>query len=620
MIEDKIFEFSAKKNSIDLLYNDDRFCIVGIDLMHEDETEEDCNRNMCNISHEAMVNSLSSIFNTTISCKYNSVCKDFIDDVSGHYSNEKELFETHIVGHIPSDARTKFIKRDNGKVYLNVEAIIHKNLEPQIVDILNKNSGELKISTVIKCIGEQNDKTGIFKIDKFVLQTTTILSPKVMEGIEGSHVEVKKFSKKQLTKANEVYLQFAYDGKKEDIFEEIKNEQKKENEVVNNLGTRELEHKLWLQLKDYKYSNGDWEGCKYWIENILPDTKEVIVYDNQTDELYKIPYVVSEEGEVSAKEELRVKVEVEINYREINNCIEFSFAKEDYGTGNEIKIDKSKDAVSEKEWGKVNKISLRNKVLNAKNYKELAKELYLIAEEGWEDAPSKKLKYPVMEIKAGVAVYNRYALASALTYAKANNEEAIVSKIEKLYGELEIDDGNNEKDVSNVEDQKTEEPIESEKPKDDIVQASLDVENFKNEIKELQSKFNESEQKYKDLEKLYSELENKCGDMENKLAEYKAREDKEAMFAYLKSFKKSFSQEEYDKTVKEIENKSRSEFESFVDEKVKDFVRKMSDTADSEDEENLNSVVKNCYGLMQNYNNGKKSKTSSIDDVLAKLK
>ena len=52
MGEVKTIEFSAKKNSIDLLYGDDRFCVVSVDLLHEDD-EDDCNRNMCNISHEA---------------------------------------------------------------------------------------------------------------------------------------------------------------------------------------------------------------------------------------------------------------------------------------------------------------------------------------------------------------------------------------------------------------------------------------------------------------------------------------------------------------------------------------------------------------------------------------
>ena len=137
MSEDKIISFSASKNSIDLIYDDERFCVVSVDLLHEDG-EGEHNNNMCNISHEANVKSMSSIYNTTISCRYNSICKDFVSDVVEHYKDDTERFETRIIGHFPPDARIKFIKRDNGKTYLNVEGIIHKKLVPEFMSILKK--------------------------------------------------------------------------------------------------------------------------------------------------------------------------------------------------------------------------------------------------------------------------------------------------------------------------------------------------------------------------------------------------------------------------------------------------------------------------------------------------
>ena len=135
MTEDRKITFSAQKNSVDLLYDDDRFCVVSVDLLHEDE-ENEYNNNMCNISHSANIKSIGSIYNTTISCRYNSICKDFVSDVVEHYSNDEERFETRIIGHFPPDARIKFIKRDNGKTYLNVEGIIHKKLVPEFMQFL----------------------------------------------------------------------------------------------------------------------------------------------------------------------------------------------------------------------------------------------------------------------------------------------------------------------------------------------------------------------------------------------------------------------------------------------------------------------------------------------------
>lgn len=110
--------------------------------------------------------------------------------------------------------------------------------------------------------------------------------------------------------------------------------------------------------------------------------------------------------------------------------------KESMAEGKTYKIDKSKDAMSETPWQDIDKTELRNKIMEAKNKATLVKSVYLLVEDGWEDAPSEKLKYPVMEIKGDKIVYNRNALASALGYAKKENEESVVSKVEAIYKKL----------------------------------------------------------------------------------------------------------------------------------------------------------------------------------------
>ena len=110
--------------------------------------------------------------------------------------------------------------------------------------------------------------------------------------------------------------------------------------------------------------------------------------------------------------------------------------KESMAEGKTYKIDKSKDAMSETPWQDIDKTELRNKIMEAKNKATLAKSVYLLVEDGWEDAPSEKLKYPVMEIKGDKIVYNRNALASALGYAKKENEASVVSKVEAIYKKL----------------------------------------------------------------------------------------------------------------------------------------------------------------------------------------
>lgn len=103
------------------------------------------------------------------------------------------------------------------------------------------------------------------------------------------------------------------------------------------------------------------------------------------------------------------------------------------------KVDKSKEAMSDDDWGSVDKSAMRKKIMEASNKSSLVKSVYALVESGWEEAPSEHLKYPIMQLKGDTFVYNRGALASALGYAKKEDETAVVSKIEKIYKKLGLD-------------------------------------------------------------------------------------------------------------------------------------------------------------------------------------
>lgn len=126
--------------------------------------------------------------------------------------------------------------------------------------------------------------------------------------------------------------------------------------------------------------------------------------------------------------------------------------KQSMADDKKLKVDKSKDALSETAWGDVDKSALRDKIMAASNRVSLVKSAYMLVEDGWEDAPSEHLKYPVMEIKGDTLVYNRYGLASALAYAKQEGESAVVKKIEKIYKSLGLEsDGKEEKMAKEIE-------------------------------------------------------------------------------------------------------------------------------------------------------------------------
>ena len=109
------------------------------------------------------------------------------------------------------------------------------------------------------------------------------------------------------------------------------------------------------------------------------------------------------------------------------------------------KIDKSKEAMSTADWGDYDKATMRDKIMEAKNRDTLVKSVYLLVEDGWKDAPSEHLKYPIMQLDGDKFVYNRNALSSALAYAKQNDETEVVNKIKAIYKKLDLDDDSEER-------------------------------------------------------------------------------------------------------------------------------------------------------------------------------
>lgn len=115
------------------------------------------------------------------------------------------------------------------------------------------------------------------------------------------------------------------------------------------------------------------------------------------------------------------------------------------------KIDKSKEAMSTADWGDYDKAAIRDKIMDAKNRDTLVKSVYLLVEDGWKDAPSEHLKYPVMMLDGDTFIYNRNALSSALAYAKQNDETEVVNKIEAIYKKLDLDDDSERKEEAKME-------------------------------------------------------------------------------------------------------------------------------------------------------------------------
>ena len=104
--------------------------------------------------------------------------------------------------------------------------------------------------------------------------------------------------------------------------------------------------------------------------------------------------------------------------------------------------------LKETPWGEVDKTEIREKIMDASNRSELINHVYLKVEDGWEDSPSTKLKYPVMELVNNTFYYNRFALASALAYARQHDEADVVSKVLKLYKKFKLAEEGEEENMS----------------------------------------------------------------------------------------------------------------------------------------------------------------------------
>lgn len=139
----------------------------------------------------------------------------------------------------------------------------------------------------------------------------------------------------------------------------------------------------------------------------------------------------------------------EVNGQHLTDLTKFVNERKRAMADKSYKVDKSKEAMSDDDWGSVDKDSMRDKIMDASNKSSLVKSVYALVESGWEEAPSEHLKYPIMQLKGDTFVYNRGALSSALGYAKKEEETAVVSKIEKIYKKLGLDsEGKEEKKMS----------------------------------------------------------------------------------------------------------------------------------------------------------------------------
>ena len=196
------------------------------------------------------------------------------------------------------------------------------------------------------------------------------------------------------------------------------------------------------------------------------------------------------------------------------------------------KIDKSAKSMSNDDWSNVDKTKLRNDILDAENSSELVEAVYLKVEKGWQDAPSEKLGYPVMQLKGDTFVYNRNALANAKARAVQQNETEVLNKLNSIYKRLGLDDEEKQGDnkMAKLEDNNAVECSEEDKKQENIVMNDCGDGEKKAELSEDEKTDDDKNDDDDDMhdddkedDDKESEMATKCAELETKLSEMTAQ-------------------------------------------------------------------------------------------------
>jgi hypothetical protein len=248
--------------------------------------------------------------------------------------------------------------------------------------------------------------------------------------------------------------------------------------VADTIGTDKDKNGWAIAIAQFKKNHKVVDG--HWVEK---DKKEMSMDD--TDNVEEVVIIVDPE-------------DVDDNNTDDldDDLDELDFAaKDDWGTGDAITVDKSKDSMSNTVWGSVDKTALMHAVLKAKNYKSLVNDVYMVVDSDWDQHPSSSLHFPVMQIIGGKAVYNKGGLSAALQ--RASGKTALVSKISAIQSKMgtKTDSDNEGKEKMSMEDEKDLKDKKDEKQEDMAVDKKEKEETPAEEKKETPAEEKKEEEK-----------------------------------------------------------------------------------------------------------------------------
>lgn len=410
----------------------------------------DPNRNKTHFSLESLQETLPRVKNKPIVGFFE---RDDFGSHDGKVSYDNDLgmaywdttYGERILGVIRESDPVEIVTDNAGLNWLKVRCVLWTSYCYKQVKRMLKDRSK-KVSVEITVHEKEVRPDGIEEIKRFTLNGITILGSKngkaVLEAIPGAHASILEQLDEAVLGNQRQVLSFAY-NRFEDSSENgeadnnIENQNSSEKEEYAEIEHQKLETKIWNVLSSHTLDLDNGITLRRYLLNAICD-HSIEVIDNLDGQKYRILYEVIDDDQII------LHMNEPQSLTDVDDIDSDNYYSEKFESNAKIIIDKSKESVSNRAWGSIDKNALRRRVVKAENFKTAAKSIFLDLREGWEDGELTKLKYPVMCLEANKAVYNRGALASAKAYAEKNGEQKILMKINKIYKYLGLNNEDNE--------------------------------------------------------------------------------------------------------------------------------------------------------------------------------
>jgi hypothetical protein len=191
----KIINFEVEKAEIIDENPDSRFLTARIQAFASSE-----NRHSMICSEKVLENTASSIYDVPVI--YNIV--KYLNDFGSHVSPENSLICGFVV---PNSA--EFERLDDGRLALFVRAKISKRYSPKVIEILQRDKGEKKISVEMSLDESEEREDGLLEMKSYTYLACCLIGNSITEASPSAHLEVLSFASENNQIRKEYELEFS---------------------------------------------------------------------------------------------------------------------------------------------------------------------------------------------------------------------------------------------------------------------------------------------------------------------------------------------------------------------------------------------------------------------------